>query len=277
MEEIQAIHEAAQILSAASRVLIDTGAGMSADSGISTYRDQQGRWRDFLPFTRLGLQPKDFSNPPGYREQPHYAWAFAEYLRRQMANAQPHTGYKIISNWVSNAGKEMFVLTTNIDGLHRRSGVPDSRLYERYGNLWELQCLEKCTSHWWPDNRTKLCHLDEATMRASDLPTCPFCGGLARPRVQMDYDDQFIEKEVGWRFYQNFLDAAAIDVVVIIGTTLWMSWPDNEKKPQVIHINPDPQTHVHYEQPIAITMGAEDALMGIDWCWKRNNAKSETK
>jgi len=267
--QFEEITRAAELLAGASRVVVSTGAGMSVDSGISAYRDKHGRWRDFTAFSRLGLSPVDFAHPPGYRSQPQHAWAFAEYIRRQMADAPLHRGYEVLTHWLTSRFNESFLLTTNIDGLHRRAGVPESQFYERYGNIWELQCLEKCNPHWWPENRRTLCTLNEETMEASSFPTCPYCKGLARPRVQMAHDEQFIEKEVGWRFYQNFLDAGPIDVYVIIGTTLWFSWPEGQQVPKIIHINPNPETHERYEDPLAITMGAEDALTGIEWAWKQ--------
>ncbi|MCB9638220.1 MAG: hypothetical protein H6727_04835 [Myxococcales bacterium] len=259
------IEQAADALLGAKRVLVSTGAGMSADSGIPTYRDKEGRWRDFQPFTRLGLRPADFSNPPGYRERPQYAWAFAEYMRRQMGKAPLHKGYPVITRWLLDVIPDAFLLTTNVDDLHRRAGVPDSLMWERYGNIWELQCLSRCTGHWWPEKRVELCDLDLETMEAHNFPRCPFCGDLARPRMQMEHDPDFIEREPAWQFYQNFLGRGDVDVYVVIGTTLWFSWPEEmQHKPQVISINPDPSTHEHYDEPIAITMGAADALDAID-------------
>jgi NAD-dependent SIR2 family protein deacetylase len=267
--DFSSIQAAAQALAQANRVVISTGAGMSADSGIPTYRDRNGRWRDFLPFSQVGLTPSDFAHPPGYRERPQHAWAFAEYLRRSMAQAPVHQGYDVLTEWMLRRIPQSFLLTTNIDDLHRRANVPETKFYERYGNLWELQCLERCTPHWWRENRVELCTLDTTTMEASNFPQCPFCQGLARPRIQMAYDEEFVEKEAGWKFYQNFLASGPIDVYLIIGTTLWMTWPEGQEPNTIIHINPAPNTHEHYQSPVAVTMGAKDALVGIDWAWRQ--------
>lgn len=81
-----------------------------------------------------------------------------------------------------------------------------------------------------------------------------------------DDDDGFIEPAVELQRYERFMAAGQPDVRVVVGTTLWFSWPDEvTQRPRVIHINPDASTHAHYADAIAITLGARDALVGIDW------------
>lgn len=286
LPELESLYEAARAISSAQAVLINTGAGMSAESGVPTYRGRGGRWREFTPFTSKGVIPSKIADPVGYREQFERATAFHEYFRRLMWDAEPHAGYDVITRWVERGMKRgmsqgdqesegsppSFVLTTNIDDLHRRSGVPNHLLYERYGNLWELQCLNPepdslCARHSWRLDQRELCALDMERIMTSGHPPCLFCGGPARPRIQMKHDHEFIEDEVGWRRYQDFMER--VDVCVVIGTCLWLSWPDGVERPRVIHINPDPDTHKRYEDPIAITLGAKQALQGIDWFLER--------
>ena len=141
------------------------------------------------------------------------------------------------------------------------------KAWARYGSLWELQCVANCTPTWWRDDRRETTAIDPETMRAEDVPTCPFCTGPARPRAQLDHDPHFVQDAAGAARYEAFI-AERPDVYLVIGTTLWFSWPDGPQ-PKVIHVNPNPETHLRYDDPIALTMGAEDALLGIDLALRR--------
>jgi NAD-dependent SIR2 family protein deacetylase len=259
------MQEAANLLRRARRVLIYTGAGMSADSGVPTYRDPNGRWRDFTPFTSKGLDPASLNTPNGYANQPQHAWAYAEYFRRVVKNAPLHDGYHVIRRWVTQSHLDAFVLTSNIDGMHLRSNIPEVKLYEQYGSQWELQCTQKCRPVFWTDSRSPLCMLDESTMTASEFPVCPFCEAIARPRVQMSEDRDYIEREYDWLRYDRWRSKGPIDVAVVIGTFQWLSWPDTEDpRPHIININTDPSMHQKMPGSIGITMKAQEALVSLD-------------
>ena len=266
--EMKAIINAAQLLLCANRVLISTGAGMSAESGIPTYRGPDGQWRDFTAFTQKGVEPKAVAHLDGYQRDPNQAWAFHEHMRRLIAKAQPHRGYEVISKLMRIFNAETFLLTSNVDELHLRSDVPRERFWARYGSLWELMCVTPCKNVWWRDEREVTTDINPETMRAKETPRCPFCGGPARPRAQLDHDPHFLPDEVGGARYEAFV-SEPVDVYLIIGTTLWFSWPDDVKKPRVIHVNPNPKTHEHYEAPVALTMGAESALLGLEFALGR--------
>lgn len=259
------IAAAAEALAGAKKVLISTGAGMSADSGVPTYRDEDGMWRDFEPFTAKGVIPREIAHLDGYQRDPEAAWGFHEWVRRTMRAAEPHAGYEVVRRWVHEMLPDAFVLTTNVDGLHLRSGLRPQEVWERYGSIWELQCVDACRAERWPEPRVPLCTLDEETLRASNLPRCPHCGAVARPRLQLDHDPDFLQDAEGGRRYTAFVGAHDVDVYVVVGTTLWFSWPEQlGYRPTVVHVNPDPRTHARYGAPIAITLGAEDALTRID-------------
>ncbi len=82
----------------------------------------------------------------------------------------------------------------------------------------------------------------------------------------MDHDPDFIQDPYGARLYERFIADEDIDLYIVIGTTLWLDWPEeSDRARRIIHINPNVEMHQHYETPIALTMGAEDALVGIDW------------
>ncbi len=269
-EELGVLREAAGALHAARRVLVSTGAGMSADSGVPTYRDEGGQWRDFEPFTSRGVRPEQVAHLDGYQRDPEQAWGFHEHVRRIMRTAEPHAGYAVITRWIDERwADDAFVLTTNIDGLHRRAGLDEHRLWERYGSVWDLQCVDACRPVAWHEPRAPLADIDAQTLRARGAPRCPFCGAAARPRIQLDHDPAFLPDPVGAQRYERFLETP-VDVYLVIGTTLWFSWPDEvAERPRVIHVNPDAATHQRYPNGIGITMGAEDALLGLDFLLRR--------
>jgi NAD-dependent SIR2 family protein deacetylase len=91
LDVLGVMQQAARLLRGAHKVPIATGAGMSADSNIPTYRDKHGRWREFTPFVSKGLIPEEFANPPGFQTRPQHAWAFHEWLRRVVATNAPLT------------------------------------------------------------------------------------------------------------------------------------------------------------------------------------------
>lgn len=132
------IEVAARRLAAARRLLVGTGAGMSADSGIPTYRvPGQTAWKDYG--TTGGLRAEDLACPQALEDRPGQAWAYLERRRRQMAGAVPHEGYAALHRLAERVASS-FVQTTNVDGLHLRAGWPQERLHEVHGSLWRLQC-----------------------------------------------------------------------------------------------------------------------------------------
>jgi len=257
---VETLFAAADAIRKARRLLVVTGAGMSAESGIPTYRDKQGLWTRLEPFASRGIEPAKVAHQDGYERDASQAWGVHEWLRRTMAAAPLHRGYGVVTRLLARA-PEAFLLTPNVDELHRRAGVPSVAMWERYGSLFQLQCVRGCRKGTWRDDRAETTTLDPETLRATP-PGCPFCAGPSRPAVQLDNDELFEQDAVGGERYQRFV-ATPVDVCLVIGTTLWLTWPD--RAPTVITVNLDPVTHDNYAAPLALTMGAEHALVGLEW------------
>lgn len=262
-DNLATLRSAGEALLHAKRVLITTGAGMSAESGIPTYRDKEGLWTRLEPFASRGVNPSQVAHQDGYERDPAQAWGVHEWLRNRIDAAPLHRGYGVITRLLARI-PNAFLLTTNVDGLHLRAGVSHHQLWERYGSLWELQCARGCTTATWPDRRPKIAEINPETLAAVGGPLCPFCGAAARPSVQLDHDDLFQQHAASAERYARFV-SEPIDICIAVGTTLWLSWPEQIASPRVIHINPDAATHARYENPIALTMGAEHALLGLEW------------
>ncbi|MCO5167909.1 MAG: iron dicitrate transport regulator FecR [Planctomycetes bacterium] len=211
----RALQVAAARLAGARRLLVGTGAGMSADSGVPTYRDPgQTGWRGY-GIGDDGLRPEDLACPQALEEMPDRAWGFLEVRRRQVAAATPHEGYAALHRLAGRAA-EAFIQTTNVDGLHLRAGWPAARLHEVHGSLWRLQCAGPCSRRAWDEPRVPLCALDDAGLRALDWPRCPDCGRTARPHALLFADLDYVGDPEAERARRAF-HAAGPDVALVVG------------------------------------------------------------
>jgi NAD-dependent deacetylase len=156
--------ELATRISAARRLTILTGAGVSAASGVPTFRGPQGLWKSF--------RPEDLATPQAFARNPRLVWEWYEGRRRVIAACQPNAAHEVIAEWSRRDG--FTLVTQNVDGLHERAGTKHVVRY--HGSIWNLRCSNDCAagSRGWEDRTVPLSELP---------PRCPHCGGLARPGV----------------------------------------------------------------------------------------------
>lgn len=148
----------------ARSVLVLTGAGMSAESGIPTFRDAQtGMWSKY--------RPEELATPEAFAADPHRVWQWYESRRSKVREAQPHAGHLALVELESLVG-QLNIVTQNVDGLHQRAG--SSRVTELHGNILRSKChlsLRPIGREW----------IEES---AQSPPRSPYVqGGLARPDV----------------------------------------------------------------------------------------------
>jgi NAD-dependent SIR2 family protein deacetylase len=187
------VRRAADAIAAADALLIGAGAGMGVDSGLPDFRGTQGFWRAYPPYARLGLEFSAIANPRWFRADPHLAWGFYGHRLELYRQTVPHEGFATLRRWADQLARGCFIYTSNVDGHFARAGFDGERVVEVHGAIDFMQCLSGCGVGIFPaDPHTVV--VDEATMRAADpLPSCPSCGGLARPNILMfgdpDWDD----------------------------------------------------------------------------------------
>ncbi|MBM3296110.1 MAG: NAD-dependent deacylase [Candidatus Aminicenantes bacterium] len=155
------IDELADVLGSTSRVAVLTGAGISAESGIPTFRGSQGLWRQF--------RAEELATPEAFERDPKLVWEWYDWRRKLIGEAEPNAGHRTLSAW-QRRFPSLSLITQNIDGLHELAGSRDP--LELHGNIWKTRCLRDGTVR---ENRD---------VPLSEVPPrCPDCGEWLRPHV----------------------------------------------------------------------------------------------
>ena len=153
----------AERLRAARHVTVLTGAGVSAASGIPTFRGAGGLWRSF--------RAEDLATPEAFARDPALVWEWYEWRRARIAECTPNAAHDVLAQWTRESTR-FTVITQNVDDLHLRAGT--ERLVRLHGSIWELSCWDRCGARPWRDERVPL---------PNRPATCQSCGSLARPAV----------------------------------------------------------------------------------------------
>lgn len=181
-----------QRIATARRLTILTGAGISAASGVPTFRGPAGLWRSY--------RPERLATAEAFRRDPELVWQWYDWRRQLIARCGPNLGHDVIARWSASPG--VTLVTQNVDGLHERAGT--RRVVRYHGSLWRLACWTGCGAGEWEDLRVPLDPLP---------PLCPACGGLARPAVV------WFGEPIPAGAAQAALGATACDVFLAIGTS----------------------------------------------------------
>jgi NAD-dependent deacetylase len=142
-------------------LVVLTGAGISAESGIPTFRGDHGLWREF--------RAEALATPEAFQKDPELVWEFYDWRRQIVTCCSPNPAYQILIQ-IEQSIQSFNVITQNVDGFHALAG--NKHVIELHGSLWDLKCTT-CGSKW-RDLQVPLPQLP---------PQCPTCNGLARPDV----------------------------------------------------------------------------------------------
>ncbi|MFH8249601.1 NAD-dependent deacylase [Microbacterium sp. B2969] len=172
------------------RIVVLTGAGISAESGVPTFRDADGLWE--------GHRVEDVATPEGFHANPDLVLRFYDERRRGVASVVPNVAHRALSRLEGAIGAELLVVTQNVDDLHERAG--SRNLVHMHGELRRALCLSCGARPEW-------------TRDLIDRPPCPECGKrMLRPDVvwfgELPYELDRIEQAV-----------VACDVFVSVGTS----------------------------------------------------------
>jgi len=209
---------AARAIAEADALLIGAGAGMGVDSGLPDFRGNQGFWRAYPPYARLGLSFSELANPHWFDKDPALAWGFYGHRFNLYRSTLPHDGFGILLSWAKRKKHGAFVFTSNVDSHFQRAGFDPDRVMEVHGSIEWLQCRRNCGSEVTPAESLQIA-IDEATMRAREpLPACSHCGSLARPNILMFGDWSWDETRIAaqQRRLEDWLQSVSSDRLAII-------------------------------------------------------------
>ena len=148
-----------------ARITILTGAGVSAASGVPTFRGPDGLWRNF--------RPESLATPDAFQRDPKLVWEWYDWRRQILSTKKPNRAHDVLAAW-SRRYSNLILITQNVDGLHERAGTQN--VIRFHGSIWEVGCWNECRGsprRWW----------DETVPFPQIPPTCPHCGGIVRPGV----------------------------------------------------------------------------------------------
>lgn len=203
--DANALKEMAEQLRQARRIVVFTGAGMSAESGIATFRDKpDSLWAQF--------NTREMASPAGWREDKHSIWAWYEGRRGAVMQTQPHAGHLAVAQLADALHRlhgqavQVDVVTQNVDNLHERAG--STRVIHLHGSLFAPRCAA--------------CHrpgafepgLPDPTLTRLEPPRCSHCDGYIRPGVVW-FGEAMPQTE--FRLAEDLVDAC--DAMLVVGTS----------------------------------------------------------
>ena len=209
------------------KIVFVTGAGISQESGIPTFRGKEGLWRNYDPMKLATID--------AFNDNPKLVWEWYNERRKNVFQSQPNLGHKAIAELEKYA--QVVVLTQNIDGLHQKAG--SSKVLELHGSIIRIKC--------------SVCDFnDEIVTEISEIPPMCKCGNILRPDVV--WFGESLPQDV-WQ--KAIMFASQCDLMIVVGTSLVVS-PANtlpiyakQNNAILIEINPE-NTEISSEMDLAI-------------------------
>lgn len=238
---IDEIHQAAQLLTNSAQVCILTGAGISAESGIPTFRDKQtGLWEHY--------RAEDLANVAAFNREPQLVWSWYQWRRQLVHDKAPNPGHIALAQWQQATQHNLTIITQNVDDLHEQAGSTVTHLH---GHLWRNRCSQCDKEHLsYQDS-------DRATISYDDeLIHCADCEGYIRP------DIVWFGESLPSDAWQAAEDAARqCDVFISIGTSsivypaAGLAQLAKQHGAKVIEINPNPTPNTLVDITLAAKAG----------------------
>ncbi len=181
-----------KLIDSANKITVITGAGISAESGVPTFRGEDGLWKNF--------KAEELATPYAFQKNPELVWEWYNWRRELISKCEPNPAHKFLVKLEKEKGDNFLLITQNVDGLHRKAG--NKRIIEIHGCIWRVKCVS-CDYKDYNYN-----------IPIEILPKCPECGNLLRPDVvwfgeSLDYND-----------LQRSIDACInCDLLIVIGTS----------------------------------------------------------
>jgi NAD-dependent deacetylase len=204
----------------AGPVVVLTGAGISAESGIPTFRGKEGYWT----VGAREYHPQELATNAAFTQMPWEVWAWYLYRRGVCRRAEPNAAHRALVELAGALGERMTLVTQNVDGLHRRAGSPPERTYEIHGNIDRMRCARECTTKTFavPDAAPLLGKGEVVDDAARAVLVCPRCGKPARPHV-LWFDEMYDEPR--YALDRTRRAAMTAELVIVVGTSAQTNLP----------------------------------------------------
>lgn len=178
-------------LAAAQSVVVLTGAGISADSGVPTFRGADGLWRNF--------RAEDLATPGAFAQDPRLVWEWYNWRRELIATKRPNAAHETVAE-MERHHPQFWLITQNVDGLHRAAG--SRKLSEIHGNIWMVRCTG-CQRV-----------VENRAVPIQILPRCADCQSLLRPHIVW-FGEPLAEEDLR----RSNAALRSCDLCLIIGTS----------------------------------------------------------
>ncbi|HEU4386520.1 MAG TPA: Sir2 family NAD-dependent protein deacetylase [Blastocatellia bacterium] len=231
----------------AGRVLVITGSGISADSGIPTYRGAGGYWRSF--------NARKLATRAAFDRSPELVWEWYRERRQKIRSARPNAAHIILSKLAARA-QHFLLVTQNVDDLHERAETKPDQLVHIHGSIFRNACTV-CDFAANVDNAT-----DEPADAVAKCPRCPACDAVLRPGVVW-FDENLHPDQT--RRIEQFLAGDGCDLILVIGTTAVFDYIVNyalrgvRERGYLIEVNPE-ETYLSAAADLVIRKGAAQAI-----------------
>jgi NAD-dependent deacetylase len=190
IQEENDLRQAVNIIKQSKHLIALTGAGISKESNIPTFRGKDGLWNRY--------DAMQLATPAAFRANPQLVWEWYSWRQNLVSKCNPNPAHDVLAKW-EEKGLLKSIITQNVDGLHQRAG--SLSVYEVHGNLWAMKC-------------TSCDYQGQLDTPAVGVPLCPLCNSLLRPDVV--WFGENLNQQIMIDVY-NELDAA--DACIVVGTS----------------------------------------------------------
>jgi NAD-dependent deacetylase len=195
-------------------ITVLTGAGISAESGIPTFRGPEGYWT----VGPKEYHPEEMATYAMFTKHPDEVWKWYLYRLSVCGNAKPNKGHLALVEMEQYLQDRFTLITQNVDNLHFRAGSSQERTYQIHGNVFFMRCVNECKESIYPLPLELLPRGKDQPLSSNDknLLSCPDCGAGTRPHV-LWFDETYDEHY--FKFESAMAVAAKTDILIIAGTS----------------------------------------------------------
>ncbi len=195
-------------------LVVLTGAGLSAASGIPTFRGDEGYWRS----GSANYHPQELATRQAFQRMPETVWAWYIYRKSVCNRAEPNAGHLILADWDRRFADRFLLITQNVDGLHLRAGHHRARTYQVHGNIDYMRCWQDCSADLTPipSQVGTVAQGERLSENQMEALRCPRCGAQARPHV-LWFDECY--DEARFRFNSSLQASRRCAALLTVGSS----------------------------------------------------------